>query len=336
MQWLSRLFAPYLDWIQVEITSHCNASCVYCPNAAFREHWESIHMPMDLYQRLSRAFPRTCLVYLQGWGEPLLHPHFFDMIQIARGHGYRVGTTTNGVLLGEETAERVVQEGMDIVGFSLAGTDESQNRIRRGAPLASVLLAIQRLQEAKRKHNAQHPDIHVAYMWLRSQREAVRQLPALLEGRGVRQAVVSTLDLVPRAGVSNEVIQAHNAEEDALLRSLMLEVVEDGQKRGVEIVFHLLSPFTTPGMCTENVTRALFVSSRGLVSPCALTNLPLLERHGRQPAEPGTRSSLIFGDIHELSLAEIWRTKPYKAFRQDHARARSPLACGSCLKLRAE
>ncbi len=77
MQWFTNLLAPFLDWIQVEVTSHCNAQCTYCPHAVFGEFWQNRHMPLDLYRKLSRAFRRTSLVYLQGWGEPLLHPQFF-------------------------------------------------------------------------------------------------------------------------------------------------------------------------------------------------------------------------------------------------------------------
>ena len=51
MQWLANLVAPFLDWIQVEVTSHCNADCVYCPHSVFKEFWQDRHMPMDVYQQ---------------------------------------------------------------------------------------------------------------------------------------------------------------------------------------------------------------------------------------------------------------------------------------------
>jgi MoaA/NifB/PqqE/SkfB family radical SAM enzyme len=332
MQWFSRIFGPFLDWIQVEVTSQCNANCLYCPHTVFKESWQSVHMPVDLYRRLTSAFPRTNLVYLQGWGEPLLHPQFFEMVQIARQLGCQVGTTTNGVLLERQHAERMVQERLAVVGLSLAGTDASQDTIRQGAPLASVLRAMQRLFEAKKRASSPFPEIHVAYLWLRSRRDAIKRLPALLEGRGVSQSVVSTLDFVPHPELEDEVIEASNAEEEAELINIMSEVTTDGKKRGIEIVFRVPAPYAEPGMCTENVTKALVVSCRGLVSPCVLRNLPLTERAAQARAASDSGQCLIFGDIHERTLAEIWRSRPYKTFRADHAKSKPPHECGSCAK----
>jgi MoaA/NifB/PqqE/SkfB family radical SAM enzyme len=333
MQWLSNLVAPSLDWIQVEVTSHCNAECVYCPHTLYGEAWQEAHIPMELFRKLSRAFPRTSLVYLQGWGEPLLHPQFFEMVDLARQCGCQVGTTTNGTLVGEKVAERMVGAGVSIVGFSLAGTDESQDTIRQGAPLQAVLLAMQRLHEAKIKHGSSRPEIHVAYLWLRSQLDAVRRLPGLLEGRGVRQVVVSTLDFVPRQDLAGEVIQAKNGDEEVFLRRVISEVREEGERRGVEIVFRLVAPCRATGTCTENVTKSLFVSCRGLVSPCVLRNVPVAEGFDPKKAGLSEPKSLLFGSIADRSISDIWREKSYKAFRKDHARGRVPRGCENCPKL---
>ena len=91
MQFLSNLFLPFLDWIQVEVTSLCNAECVYCPHVVYEQFWQKNHMPIETFEKLLPAFRRTSLVYLQGWGEPFLHPRFFEMVRIARGCGCRVG-----------------------------------------------------------------------------------------------------------------------------------------------------------------------------------------------------------------------------------------------------
>lgn len=333
MKFLENILLPLLDWIQIEVTSHCNAECVYCPHRVYKQSWQNSHIPVETFENLLPAFRRTRLVHLQGWGEPLLHPRFFEMVRIARECGCQVGTTTNGMLCTGPMADRMVSEGLRVVGFSLAGTDESQDTIRRGTRLKAVLQAMNRLGESKKRLGSSLPDIHVAYIWLRSQLEAIKQLPGLLEGTGVSQVVVSTLDFVLHQDFAAEALHARDNEEEAFLHGIISEVVKDGRKRGLDIHFRLVARHRPPGICTENVTRALFVSARGLVSPCVFRNLPVVDIHERGEAGLCSSTSLIFGDINDQSLSSIWRQKAYRAFRRQHARGRGTDCCGDCAKL---
>jgi len=115
------LIAPAFDWLQVEVTSFCNAACVYCPHTVYRDNWLSRHLPVDTFQKLRRALRKTQLVHLQGWGEPLLHPDFFTLVALARQAGCRVGTTTNGTLVDAPLAARLVAGGLDFVSFPWPG-----------------------------------------------------------------------------------------------------------------------------------------------------------------------------------------------------------------------
>ena len=60
-------------------------------------------MSMDTFTHVLPALPRTRLVFLQGRGEPLLNPVFFQMASLAKAAGCDVGTTTNGTLIDGET-----------------------------------------------------------------------------------------------------------------------------------------------------------------------------------------------------------------------------------------
>ena len=75
-EWLKRhmdkITFPTLDWVQVEVTTSCNGSCIYCPRTLMSKHWKNRHMPIELFYELVSFLRHTHLVYLQGWGEPLL------------------------------------------------------------------------------------------------------------------------------------------------------------------------------------------------------------------------------------------------------------------------
>ncbi len=124
---LDKIGSPNLDWVQVEITTHCNGSCIYCPNNVMRQSWANKHMPIQLFCKLVPFLRYADLVYLQGWGEPLLNNDLFEMLRICKYNGKCVGFTTNGMLLKEDMIQTLIELNLDIIGISLAGTN---NRIR--------------------------------------------------------------------------------------------------------------------------------------------------------------------------------------------------------------
>jgi len=154
--------------MQVEVSSYCNAACIYCPHKVYRDIWLSRHLSLETFKRLKPAFAKTLMVYLQGWGEPLLHPEFFKMVSMAKAADCGVGTTTNGMLVGRETILRLISSGVDVVAFSLAGVDERNDSIRVGTKLEEILGAIRALDRAKKELCVRRPAIHIAYLLLRS------------------------------------------------------------------------------------------------------------------------------------------------------------------------
>ena len=63
-------------------------------------------------------------VHLQGWGEPFAHPRLLDYVALARKAGCAASTTSCGLVMTEELARRTVESGMDIVAFSLVGSEQ--------------------------------------------------------------------------------------------------------------------------------------------------------------------------------------------------------------------
>ncbi|MEW6348551.1 MAG: radical SAM protein [Thermodesulfobacteriota bacterium] len=320
-----KLTAPHLDWIQVEVTTHCNARCTYCPNWVLRGNRHPGHMDIEVFRRLAKSFPWTEMVHLQGWGEPLLHPDFFEMARIAKKASCRIGTTTNGTLCTAEACERLVEVGFDTVAFSLAGTDDRQDEIRGGARIESVLRAIEILHRTKVLRDSRTPAVHIAYLALRSRLQDVVELPRLLEGMGVSQVVISTLDLVPHDGLASETLAPEGPEEEAGFLSVLEHAASEGRKRGVDVHYRLASHTRKIGYCTEHVTNAVVVSADGSVWPCVFANVAVRPT----PDAPSFR----FGNVGDKSLSEIWATGEYRAFRDAHERRNPPDRCLLCPKM---
>jgi MoaA/NifB/PqqE/SkfB family radical SAM enzyme len=330
---LLSFFAPSFDWIQVEVTSACNASCIYCPRTVYRDVWEDRHLPLDVFRKLAPAFAKTGHVHLQGWGEPFLHPEFFDMVATAKASGCRVGTTTNGMLLNQDRRARLIESGVDLIAFSLAGTGEKNDVIRKGTSLKRVMETIQALDREKKERGRAKPEIHVAYMLFRSGMGDLENLPILLEGLGVSQVVVSTLDFIPSEDLDDEIILPRNkAEYEELCHSLDA-LVRAGEQKNIGIHYRLTFPSVRRQVCTENVRRAVCVSSDGAVSACVYTNLQV---PGASYLWNGKRESyerMVFGNIMEESLPAIWKKKAYADFRRSFSSGRLASPCRRCPKL---
>ena len=332
---MSRLFSrslPRLDWIQVEVTSHCNAACIYCPCTVYRDHWQRRHLSLQTFKKILPFCPSASMIHLQGWGEPFLNPDFLEMIHLAKRQGCRVGTTTNGTLTDRTRLSRIVDLGLDIMAFSLAGTDASNDVIRKGTTLEQVLKSIECLNSLKHDRQTSKPEIHIAYMLLSSGLENLAGLPDLMQGLGIRQAVISTLDFIGDDRLAEASFIPDHQTLDNLKNHLDL-VVRDGRSRGLDIHYQIPGG-RQPGSCSENVLKSLVISSDGTVSPCVFTNMPLTGGDGLQKGRARAYIPLHLGNIHSLPLDRIWWRKEARALRKAFTRHRYPLPCIDCPKRR--
>ncbi len=330
---LTNFFTPRFDWIQVEVTTFCQAACHYCPHTVYREHWTSQHLPLDTFRRLLPILKRARLVHLQGWGEPFLHPDFFTMVSRARQAGCQVATTTNGMLLDADDLRRVVDLEMEVVAFSLAGTGANNDAVRRGTSFAAVLKNIETLGEIKAKKGASLPKVHVAYMLLASGLDEVALLPEALAGLGVSQVVVSTLDFVASPALARESLKLAAPEAYQQATARLNEVADRARRQGLEIYSQLAPPPDWPNPCAENITRALCVAADGAVAPCVFLNLPVQEETYMGREGEDLYSRLSFGAVEaDQSLLRTWRSRDYRKFRRVWAKGHTPPACRGCLK----
>ena len=331
----ANLFAPRFDWIQVEVSTHCQAACSYCPHTLYQDRWTSNHLPLATFRRLLPDLKRANLVHLQGWGEPFLHPEFFTLVSLARQAGCQVGTTTNGMLLDADSLARLVDLEVSVVAFSLAGVGENNDRVRRGTRFATVLEKIKILHEIKARKGAVLPQVHVAYMLLRSGLADLAFLPRTLAGLGVSQVVVSTLDFVAEPALAQESLRLITPEEHREAAAKLDSLALRSRGLGLEVHGGLPPPGQSLPACPENIHRALVVATGGEVTPCVFLNLPV--QSAAQVNSTGTHpwERLSFGNLAQKSLAAVWKSPAYRQFRRAFARGPLPLSCRCCLKLNA-
>ena len=244
-----------------------------------------------------------------------------------------MSTTTNGTLLDAEKLRQVVASGLDLIAFSLTGLEERHDRARPGTSFRQVLAAIQTLNRLKAAAGSATPQIHIAYLLLKSGLPDLERLPRFLQGLGVQQAVISTLDFVPTRELAGESFPAGDPAAHAELQARLAAMAAAAGSAGVPVHYPLKPPGVRGLLCPENPLGALCVAADGAVSPCVFTNLPVsratyLGLEGEQPCQP-----LVFGNLLEQGLGAIWRQPAYAHFRRTFFTGRLATPCRHCLKL---
>jgi len=153
------LFLPQflnLEFVEGKCNLHCRM-CVGVQDASYPNKFKSI--PIEAFEKILEAAPTIQGITLSsGNSDPLLHPHFDRVIQLASDKKINIDIYTNGHPLTEARAKLFVESGaVQMLNVSLDGATPETYRKIRGADLARVLKNVERLQEIKAERGAKTP-----------------------------------------------------------------------------------------------------------------------------------------------------------------------------------
>lgn len=138
----------------VETTAKCNLYCPMCPRETHQQPKED--MLDDVFERLVRESGRTGEhMMLIGLGEPFLDPKIFDRIEYCERHGISTLLSTNGTLLDERNAARLLDGPLKHLTLSFDGArKESYEFYRKGANFEKVRANFVRFARMKHERKA--------------------------------------------------------------------------------------------------------------------------------------------------------------------------------------
>ena len=117
--------------VNIDPSGACNLTCGFCPCNTVDYKNEDRHkiMPMDIFKKIVNDLKELThadiikVVYLHGFGEPLLNTNIVEMIQYLKKSNVceKIILTTNGILLTKELSDDLANSGLSRMRLSLNG-----------------------------------------------------------------------------------------------------------------------------------------------------------------------------------------------------------------------
>lgn len=117
----------FLAW---QINSVCNLGCLHCCEDA-GEHIPGEMTKDEAFRFLHQAREMKVPYIAISGGEPLLHPHFFEISEFIRSSGTSLKVETNGEFINDNVVARFAELGFRSVQISLDGASEKTHESLR-------------------------------------------------------------------------------------------------------------------------------------------------------------------------------------------------------------
>ena len=289
--------------VQIEVTNRCPLNCRMCPRQELKVPFKD--MPLDTYREIISRIPSADTIILTGWGEPLIHPHFFEMVRIAK-HKFpdsMVRFATGGKMLDESSIKQIIETGVGQVSISVDVTPTSNDDGNIGhPPFADVLDSTKKLVQMR--GSAARP---IVCFQVVLQKDGAANVESLVKaGAEIGIDYINLLRLDTR--ITKGIERPQWDEERRALTALK----QLARKEGVgffcindqNLFMRIASHHDAFCLRTDNY---VYIDIEGNVTPCCNV------RH------------YVGGNILEQELGEIWHGKRFENFR------RKQLAiCSSC------
>jgi MoaA/NifB/PqqE/SkfB family radical SAM enzyme len=155
--------------VEIELTNRCNLACVQCIRSQGLKPYQLGDIKFGHYRKILAQFPHLLSICLNGFGEPLMHPHFLDIVAYTRAvlPWAKIFIYSNGTLLTSELASQLLESGLTEINVSIdAAKPETYRKVRRGGELEVVHENVSQLLSRRRAAGAKLPLVGVNFVML--------------------------------------------------------------------------------------------------------------------------------------------------------------------------
>lgn len=289
--------------LQVELTNSCNFNCKTCAR-----HWYPLKtgfMDEKLIGKVKRIIPKIDELVLFGYGEPILHPKFFELVDFAKRKNKRVSFFTNGSLINKRNAKKLVEKQVTTITFSLDGANKKTfEKIRKNSNFDKIVEGINLINKYKEEYKKKLPKLEINFVAMDFN---IGELPDLID-------LASKLKM-GRVEVSYLIIWSKNLKKYSALEKDKKEIFDKAKELAKENNIVLDLPHVSGGEIKCNSPWDYsYIRWDGAVQTCCFSD------------------KLKMGDLNKQEFEEIWNDKSYQRIRGLIKKEQYPVDdCKTCL-----
>jgi len=294
----------------LELTNACNLNCIMCGRNAAT--FKPVFFSMDMFYSLEPLLDTVEEVTLMGWGEPTIHPHFKEMLEVINRHSARKYFCSNGMSL-NKIKNAIFDYNVDVFAVSLDGaTDETNNRIRRGSDIAFITEQLKDIVRIKRERNLKYPWVNFVFCAMKSNLHELPDLVRLAADIGIEEVKVVYLTVF-----DNQMLHETLWDCQEEVRKVFDEAVKVADDYGIVMKLPYIQGEDVAGDKSHkecfDVWRDFFLGSDGYVRPCMSTPVKFFKYDSNK------------------SFMEMWNNETYQKYRRIvNDEAKMDLPCKEC------
>jgi len=313
-------FADFLvetgpETVNLELTLRCNLNCKMCQRsfAGFGLP-EITDMTMTMVRNVLPLLGKTKLVWLSGFGEPLLHPDLLPIIRLIRSVNPDIETafTTNFLLVKGEKLKGIIEAGLTRIQVSVDGDNELGHAF---SPTPEGVVRYQqvlweRLEEfhaLKQELGKNNPELQFCFVGMRRN---IHQLEEIIQ-RGLSVGL-SSIVVQPVRDYDGSLTDEDLFENRDYALPILTAAKLFAERQGVEFIYRFMDD-------KMNVTRQkcpfpwtfFHVAVDGSVFMCC-EGIPA--RH----------------NVSTTNALDIWNSVPYLELRKELASGKVRRKCWDC------
>mgnify|MGYP000872159639 CR=1 FL=1 len=304
--------------LYIEPTTKCNFSCITCIRNSWEEEYEN--MEWGTFERIIKnikELPNLEAVFLGGFGEPMMHPRIFDMIEVLKDLKLKVEMITNGSFLNEKVINQLIDLKLDGIFVSFDSPDEKEyNEIRPGGDFNDVFQNVHNLQRIKLLRKSKLPELGIEFVAMKKNFARLPKLIRMAWDLNAGQVIVSNL------------LPYHESMKD----EIAYDLDDTGCMFGLEsLLFAVRANVSSMKLRTERYCKfvkdkTMCINYNGDVSPCyALMHAYNCYVYGRERQ----MHPCYLGNVNNQTLKEIWQDSGYMNFRETVEDFKFP-SCTDC------